>query len=158
MEVQFVTGGLICPRRRHRVPTNVAIESNLIDQTTLGVLQNREAGDSYRQLYNSAQDDPVSGFRLLYVDPRITRPKEPKKVDPKMFDEVPQGKRLTLDSMAETGMIDQQLLSDFQSGKVNEMQVKEKLLPFITGSDVIAGVFHNDTGQVYSFCEALELR
>ena len=27
MEVQFVTGGLICPRRRHRVPTNVAIES-----------------------------------------------------------------------------------------------------------------------------------
>ena len=23
MEVQFVTGGLICPRRSHRVPTNI---------------------------------------------------------------------------------------------------------------------------------------
>ena len=73
MEVQFVTGGLICPRRRHRVPTNIAIESGLIDQQTLGVLQNRETGDSYRQLFNSAQDDPVSGFRLLYVDSSITK-------------------------------------------------------------------------------------
>ncbi len=41
MEVQFVTGGLICPRRRHRVPTNVALHSGLIDTQTLGVLQNR---------------------------------------------------------------------------------------------------------------------
>ena len=48
MEVQFVTGGLICPRRSHRVPTNVAIESGLIDQTTLGVLQKRSQNDSYR--------------------------------------------------------------------------------------------------------------
>ena len=90
MEVQFVTGGLICPRRSHRVPTNVALESGLIDQNTLGVLQKRAQNDSYRQLYDSAQDDPSSGFRLLYVDPNAAKPKEEKKIDPKMFDAVPQ--------------------------------------------------------------------
>ena len=36
------------------------------------------------------------------------------------------------DSMAKTGMINPQLMSDFQAGKVDETQVKEKLLPFIS--------------------------
>ena len=94
MEVQFVTGGLICPRRSHRVPTNVALESGLIDQTTLGVLQKRAQSDSYRQLYDSAQDDPASGFRLLYVDSK--KPLPEKKMDPTMFDVAPVNKKMTL--------------------------------------------------------------
>lgn len=60
--------------------------------------------------------------------------------------------------MAETGMIDQKLLHDFQKGKVGESEVKEKLMPFLTGSDVIAGILHKESGKVYSFSEALELR
>ena len=36
------------------------------------------------------------------------------QIDPKMFDAVPQTKKMTLDRMAKTGMIDQQLLKDFQ--------------------------------------------
>ena len=106
------TGGPWIPG--HRVPTNIALESGLIDQNTLGVLQKRAQNDSYRQLYDSAQDDPSSGFRLLYVDPNAAKPKEEKKIDPKMFDAVPQTKKMTLDRMAKTGMIDQQLLKDFQ--------------------------------------------
>ena len=87
-------GGLICPRRSHRVPTNVALESGLIDQTTLGVLQKRAQNDSYRQLYDSAQDDPASGFRLLYVDSKEPQPE--KKLDPTMFDAAPVSKKMTL--------------------------------------------------------------
>ena len=108
----FRTGGPWIPGER--VPTNIALESGLIDQNTLGVLQKRAQNDSYRQLYDSAQDDPSSGFRLLYVDPNAAKPKEEKKIDPKMFDAVPQTKKMTLDRMAKTGMIDQQLLKDFQ--------------------------------------------
>jgi hypothetical protein len=100
----------------------------------------------------------VSGFRLLYVDPRMNRTPEVKKIDHTMFDEMPQPKSLTLGGMVETGLIDPQLLSDFQTGKVNEMQVKEKLMPYISGSDAIAGVLHKETGKIYSFVEALELR
>ena len=61
------------------------------------------------------------------------------------------------DSMAKTGMINPQLLSDFQAGKVDETQVKEKLLPFIGGSPSIAGLLHS-SGSIYSFAEAFELR
>ena len=75
-----------------------------------------------------------------------------------MFDEVPEAKSMTLHSMAETGMIDQQLLSDFKSGTISEMQLKEKLLPYITGSDVIAGILQKESGKIYSFSEAIELR
>ena len=96
------------------------------------------------------------------IDKKITsfKAKEPKKVDPHKFDEPISNvsKSLTLHSMAETGMIDQKLLQDFQKGRVNESEVKEKLMPFLTGSDVIAGILHKESGKVYSFAEALELR
>ena len=54
-------------------------------------------------------------------------------------------------------MINPQLLTDFQAGKVDETQVKEKLLPFIGGSPSIAGLLHS-SGSIYSFAEAFELR
>ena len=65
---------------------------------------------------------------------------------------------ILLDTMAQTGMIDPRLLDDFQKGKVNETQLKEKLLPFIGGSPAIAGIIHTSNGAIYSFSEAFELR
>ena len=59
--------------------------------------------------------------------------------------------------MAKTGMINPQLLTDFQSGKVGETEVKENFCLFIGGSPSIAGLLHS-SGSIYSFAEAYELR
>jgi len=160
MEVQFVTGGLICPRRRHRVPTNIALHSGLIDTETLGVLQNRQSGESYRKLYDTAQDDPESGFRVIYIDPASAVPKEPKSIDHTMFDEPVQSSNTgnKLETLAQSGMIDQAILERFKKGEIDESAVKEKLMPFVGGSGAIGGVLHIESGQIYSFAEALELR
>ena len=45
-----------------------------------------------------------------------------------------------------------------KAGKVSEAEMKEKLLPFIGGSQPIGGIMQQSSGKIYSFAEALELR
>lgn len=50
------------------------------------------------------------------------------------------------------------LIFQFKKGEIDESAVKEKLMPFVGGSGAIGGVLHKESGQIYSFAEALELR
>lgn len=92
-----------------------------------------------------------------------------------MFDEPlqPSNAGNKLDTLAKSGMIDQQILQKvkmfifailfishikFKKGEIDEKAIKEKLMPFVGGSGAIGGVLHKETGSIYSFAEALELR
>ena len=165
LEAQVATGGIIDPWTGKRHGLDSAVRRNLVDREMAEQLrQHGELMDfydpttqtklGYGDVLSKCIRDLDTGLKFLYVEEKANVRNNRYRPELLTFRSAFR-RKVTLQDLMDAGLVEQEVLDSFQSGRMTKEDLRDVFQPFLVGDEAIAGIFNSTTKEVLTICQAV---